>query len=147
MKDKSEEELNEYERKCDEIRQVNNGYLKLFEESMSGLSAKITRRHMENADFYLNDYLLLHEPLPMEEGLGRIFGFLDDYYIRKCFATEETWKEMASSIKKFYRCMRDYGPFCRRIIGKQERPCGYFTLQRPVFLAIYPKKVFSWRKN
>ena len=34
---------------------------------------------------------------------------LDDYYIRKCFATEETWKEMASNKKKFYRCMGDYG--------------------------------------
>ena len=109
MRDKLEEELNEYERQCDEIRKVNNGYLKLFEKSLSGLSAKTIRRHMDNADFYLNDYLLLHEPLPMENGLSRIFGFLDDYYIRKCFATEETWKEMASSIKKFYRCMRDYG--------------------------------------
>lgn len=109
MKDKLDEELNEYERQCDEIRKVNNGYLKWFEESMSGLSAKTIRKHMDNANFYLNNYLLLHEPLPMEEGLSRIFGFLDDYYIRKCSATKETWKEMASSIKKFYRCMRDYG--------------------------------------
>ncbi|MFQ6878812.1 MAG: hypothetical protein ACLRS1_03370 [Oscillospiraceae bacterium] len=77
MKDKSEEELNEYERQRDEIRKVNNGYLKLFEKFLSGLSAKTICRHMDNADFYLNDYLLLHEPLSMEEGLSRILVLQD----------------------------------------------------------------------
>ena len=35
--------------------------------------------------------------------------FLDDYYMRKCTGTEGTRKEMAASIKKFYRCMKDHG--------------------------------------
>ena len=38
--------LEEYEKKCEEIR-----------------------RHLNNADFFINGYLLLYEPLTMEEGL------------------------------------------------------------------------------
>lgn len=101
--------LEEYEKKCEEIRRTNNEYLKMFEEDMSGLSAKTIRRHLNNADFFINGYLLLYEPLTIEEGLSRVGSFLDDYYLRKCAGTEGTRKEMAASIKKFYRCMKDYG--------------------------------------
>ena len=101
--------LEEYEKKCEEIRRTNNEYLKMFEEDMNGLSAKTIRRHLNNADFFINGYLLLYEPLTMEEGLSRVGSFLDDYFLRKCAGTEGTRKEMAASIKKFYRCMKDYG--------------------------------------
>ena len=59
--------------------------------------------------FFINGYLLLYEPLTIEEGLSGVWEFLDDYYFRKCAGTEETRKEMAISIKKFYRCMKDHG--------------------------------------
>lgn len=101
--------LEEYEKKCEEIRRTNNEYLKMFEEDMSGLSAKTIRRHLNNADFFINGYLLFYEPLTIEEGPGRVWGFLDDYYLRKCAGTEGTRKEMAASIKNFYRCMKDHG--------------------------------------
>ena len=101
--------LEEYEKKCEEIRRTNNEYLKMFEEDMSGLSVKTIRRHLNNADFFINGYLLLYEPLTIEEGLSRVGSFLDDYYLRKCAGTEGTRKEMAASIKKFYRCMKDHG--------------------------------------
>lgn len=101
--------LEEYEKKCEEIRRTNDEYLKMFEKYMSGLSAKTIRRHLNNADFFINGYLLLYEPLTIEEGLSGVWEFLDDYYFRKCAGTEETRKEMAISIKKFYRCMKDHG--------------------------------------
>lgn len=101
--------LEEYEKKCEEIRRTNNEYLKMFEEDMNGLSAKTIRRHLSNADFFINGYLLLYEPLTMEEGLSRVGSFLDDYFLRKCAGTEGTRKEMAASIKKFYRCMKEHG--------------------------------------
>lgn len=104
-----EDTLETYEKRCEEIRNTNNEYLKLFEEDMSGLSAKTIRRHLNNADFFINDYLLLYEPLTIEEGLSRVWGFLGDYYLRKCAATEGTQRERAASIKKFYQCMKDHG--------------------------------------
>lgn len=101
--------LEEYEKKCEEIRRTNDEYLKMFEEYMSGLSTKIIRRHLNNADFFINGYLLLYEPLTIEDGLSRVWDFLDDHFPRKCAGTEGTRKEMAASIKKFYRCMKDHG--------------------------------------
>ena len=44
--------LEEYEKKCGEIRRTNDEYLKMFEEYMSGLSAKTIRRHLNNADLF-----------------------------------------------------------------------------------------------
>ena len=44
--------LEEYEKKCEEIRRTNDEYLKMFEKYMSGLSAKTIRRHLNNADFF-----------------------------------------------------------------------------------------------
>ena len=101
--------LEEFEKKCDEIRSTNQELLRLFEADMRGLSEKTIRRHLDNADFYINGYLLLHDPLTMEKGLNSVSIFLDDYYMRKCAGTEGTRKEMAASIKKFYRCMKDHG--------------------------------------
>lgn len=102
-------DLEENEKRCEEIREFNNQLLELFKADMEGLSSKTIRQHLENADFYINGYLLLYEPLTFEQGLSRVFGFLDDYYIRKCGATDYTLKAMAASIKKFYGCMKDHG--------------------------------------
>ena len=101
--------LEEYEKKCEEVRRINDKCLKMFEEDMSRLSAKTIRRHLNIVDFFINGYLLLYEPLTIEDGLSRVWDFLDDYYLRKCAGTEGTRKEMAASIKKFYRCMKDHG--------------------------------------
>lgn len=76
----------EYERECDKIRQTNEELLVLFEEELqnSGLSAKTVRRHLSNADFYINEYLLREEPRPMEDGITELDMFLGFFFIRKC---------------------------------------------------------------
>lgn len=55
--------------------------LRIFEADMCDLSEKMIRKHLDNAGFYINDYLLLHEPLTMEKGLSRIPSFLGEYYM------------------------------------------------------------------
>ena len=48
------DELNElemYEKKCEEIRRTNDSLLELFEKDMEGLSPKTIRRHLSNVDF------------------------------------------------------------------------------------------------
>lgn len=102
-------DVEENERKCEDICKFNNQLLEPFKDDMEGLSSKTIRQHLENADFYINGYLLLYEPLTFEQGLSRVFGFLDDYYIRKCGATDYILKAMAASIKKFYGSMKDHG--------------------------------------
>ena len=102
----------EYERECDKIRQTNEELLALFEEELqdSGLSAKTVRRHLSNAEFYINEYLLREEPRPMEDGITELDMFLGFFFIRKCmWSTPGTIKSTAASIKKFYKCMMNHG--------------------------------------
>lgn len=102
----------EYESGCDKIRQMNEELLALFEEELqdSGLSAKTVRRHLSNAEFYINEYLLREEPRPMEDGITELDMFLGFFFIRKCmWSTPGTIKSTATSIKKFYKCMLNHG--------------------------------------
>ena len=48
----------EYENQCNEIRRQNSEYLSLFEEDMrkSSLTEKTIRRHLNNADFFINEF-------------------------------------------------------------------------------------------
>lgn len=102
----------EYESGCNKIRQTNEELLTLFEEELqdSGLSAKTVRRHLSNAEFYINEYLLREEPRPMEDGITELDMFLGFFFIRKCmWSTPGTIKSTAASIKKFYKCMLNHG--------------------------------------
>ena len=104
-------DYDEYERECNKIRKDNEEYLELFEEDLknSGLSPKTINRHISNVDFYINEYLLREEPLPMDYGTSRLDLFLGDFFIRKCmWSTPGTIKSTAASIKNFYKCMTDH---------------------------------------
>ena len=54
-----------YEQECERIRTTNDKLLELFEKDLSdsGLSIKTINRHLANADFYINDFLLRFESL------------------------------------------------------------------------------------
>ena len=101
----------EYENQCNEIRRQNSEYLSLFEEDMrkGSLTEKTIRRHLNNADFFINEFLLLADPIPMDTGMSRLDSFLGDFFIRKCmWSTPANIKSTAASIKKFYKSMMDH---------------------------------------
>ena len=102
----------EYEKQCKIIQKENEKYLDLFEQELEqqGLSTKTINRHLENVDFYINEYMLYEEPRSMDEGVYMIDMFLGYYFIRKCmWSTPASIKSTAASIKKFYKCMLDHG--------------------------------------
>lgn len=101
----------EYEKECERIREVNEGYLEIFAEDMSSkLKPATISRHLRNIDMYINIFLLHEEPMQMEEGVFHIDFFLGYFFIRKCgWSTPRTIKTSATSIKKFYKCMMDHG--------------------------------------
>ena len=65
-------EWEEYEKKCDEIREENRRYLEIFAEDLKGLSTKTIRTHLGNVDFYINVYLPREDALSMESGVDYI---------------------------------------------------------------------------
>ena len=100
----------EYEKRCDEIREENSRYLEMFSEDIMGLSPKTIRTHLDNVDFYINEYLLREDALSMEQGITYIDSYLGYFFIRKCmWSTPSTIKSNAASIKKFYKCMMEHG--------------------------------------
>ena len=104
----ADEAYRAYERECERIREENAAYLEVFERSLveAGLSGKTVRRHVENADLYINDFLLRYDANPMQEGTALVGSFLGDCFIRKCmWSTPDAIRQYAASLKKFYKCM------------------------------------------
>lgn len=106
------DEHENYEEECEALRKENEKYLALFKEYLekAGLKAKTIRDHLSNVDFFINDYLLYYDEIPMEEGYDQLDDFLGNFFIRKCmWSTPATIKSTAASIKKFYKCMLEHG--------------------------------------
>ena len=106
------DEYEVYEKECKEIREINEELLELFEKDMmdKNLADKTINRHLSNVNFYINEYMLHEDATPMEDGVRMLDMFLGDFFIRKCmWSTPASIKSTAASIKKFYKCMLDYG--------------------------------------
>ena len=89
---------------------TNDKMLKLFKKSLTGLTEKTISNHLDNADFYINDYLLYRCGYSFEQGITEINEFLGYFFIRKCtWSTPGNIKTTAASIKKFYKCMMENG--------------------------------------
>lgn len=105
-------DIEEYEKQLKEIKEKNKHYLKEFEKYLKdqNLSDKTINNHLNNMQFYLDEYLNYYEPTPMEEGIYDAGLYLSDWFIRKClWSSKNSIKETAASIKKFYKCMAELG--------------------------------------
>lgn len=74
------------------------------------LVKKTIRKHVSNADLFINSYLVWSEINKMEDGVNEIDYFFSYWYVEKClFSTVNSLKEMIGSLKKFYKCMNELG--------------------------------------
>lgn len=104
--------MKDYELKVEQNRKRNEKFMKEFEEWLNeqGLVNKTVRKHINNADLYINDYLNYYDVTKMEDGVFSVHSFLDGWFIEKClWSSRNSLKETASSIKKFYQCMSEKG--------------------------------------
>lgn len=100
----------DYEKKVNENIKRNEKYLNGFEKWLNkkGLVNKTIRKHLSNADLFINDYLNYYDITKAEDGLCEVFIFLDDWFIRKCmWSSRNSLKETAASLKKFYQYMSE----------------------------------------
>ncbi len=101
-----------YELNLKKNNKRNEKFLKIFEKWLNNqqLSKKTICKHLSNIDLYINDYLNYYEVTPMEDGVSKVYSFLNNWFIRKCMWSSVTSiKETAASIKKFYECMSENG--------------------------------------
>lgn len=104
--------MKDYENKVEKNKLRNEKYINEFEEWLKekGLVKKTIRKHLNNINLYINEYLNYYEITKMEEGIDQVYSFLSGWFIEKClWASKSSVKETAASIKKFYQCMSEKG--------------------------------------
>lgn len=100
----------DYDVKIEKNRKRNEKYIKGFEKwlSQKGLAKKTIRKHSNNAELYIDNYLTYYDITVAEDGTNFVYSFLDDWFIRKClWSSRNSLKETAASIKKFYQYMSE----------------------------------------
>ena len=103
----------DYEVEIKKNLERNEKFLKEFENWLNehNLSKRTIRKHLNNADLYINDYLNYYTIIRPENGITGVCSFLGDWFIEKCaWSSKNSIKETAASIKKFYQYMseKDY---------------------------------------
>jgi len=102
--------MKDYYKKVEENRKRNEKYIKEFEKWLkeNDLVDKTIRKHLNNVDLYINDYLNYYDITKVENGMNSIHSFLDGRFIEKClWASKNSLKQTAASIKKFYQYMSE----------------------------------------
>ena len=105
-------EYEEYEKACAKIKQENAKLLADFEQWLlgKGLAEKTIEQHVQNAEFYVNTFLLYEDAIAAKEGASHISMCLGYWFIRKAmWASRASIKQNASSLKKFYTFMHEQG--------------------------------------
>ncbi len=119
----------DYEEWEQQALKENEKYLALFEKSMSKLSEKTVRNHLQNVDLFINDFLINYEGVEPREGITKIHTFISEFFIRKCmWSTPTSVKTTVTSLKKFYKFLKDngqiekseYDSLCEEIKANQE---------------------------
>lgn len=104
------DDYNNWENQVEENHKRNEKFINEFEGWLSekGLVKKTIRKHLSNIDLYLNDYLNYYDITKAEDGMDATYSFLSGWFIEKClWASKNSLKETAASIKKFYECMSE----------------------------------------
>ena len=106
------DDYEQYEIECEKIRGANEKLLEDFEHWLrqSNLSDKTIHTHLENIDFYINEYLLYEDAIEPQDGIDQVGMFLGYWFIRKAmWASEASIKSNAASLKKFYTYLAERG--------------------------------------
>jgi site-specific recombinase XerD len=134
--------LNDYEQyeiECNRIRQSNAELLDEFENWLrkSGLTDNTISKHIENIDFYINEYLLYRDAVEPQDGIDSVSMFLGYWFIKKAmWASVSSIKSNAASLKKFYAFLHERGAVSKDDLDslketiKEEMPDWLATLAR-----------------
>jgi intergrase/recombinase len=101
-----------YEIEAERIRQSNQVLLDDFRDWLrkSGLGDKTINNHVDNVDFYINEYLLYEDAIEPQDGVHEVSMFLGYWFIRKAmWASESSIRGNAASLKKFYTFLHERG--------------------------------------
>ncbi len=106
------DDYEKYEQECNRIREENKKLLNDFAQWLKSakLKDKTIRQHLENIDFYINEYLLYEDAVEAKDGAYGIDMFLGYWFIKKAiWSSPAQIRSNAASLKKFYTFMNQKG--------------------------------------
>jgi site-specific recombinase XerD len=133
------DDYEQYEIECERIRESNGKLLADFEDWLreANLADQTISKHVENIDFYINEYLLYEDAVEPQDGVSDVSMFLGYWFIRKAmWASASSIKSNAASLKKFYTFLHDRGAVSQDDLDslketiKEEMPEWLATLAR-----------------
>jgi len=133
------DDYEKWERECKKMRASNKKLLAQFKEWLSdkALSQTSISRHVNNIEFYVNEYLLYDDAHKPEEGVSLVGTFLGYWFIKKAmWASESSIKGYAASLKKFYAFLHEMNKIDKedleylKMIIKEDMPNWLETLRR-----------------
>ncbi len=102
----------QYEKDCVRIRTENQELLDEFGNWLqkTNLTEKTIGKHIDNVDFYINEFLLYEDATDAKDGALEIGFFLGYWFIKKAmWASKASIKSNAASLKKFYTFLHKRG--------------------------------------
>jgi len=106
------DDYEKYEKECKRIRKENERILDEFDRWLrnANLKDKTISKHVDNIDFYINEYLLYEDAVEAKDGVNSVSMFLGYWFIKKAmWSSPEQIKSNAASLKKFYTFMLEKG--------------------------------------
>ena len=106
------DDYEKYEANCKKIRKANSKLLSEFGSWLkaSNLKDKTISNHVNNVDFYINEFLLYEDAVEAKEGASSIGMFLGYWFIKKAmWSSPAHIKSNAASLKKFYTFLFEMG--------------------------------------
>jgi hypothetical protein len=128
-----------YEYDCKRIRKANKKLLSEFGTWLksSKLKDNTIRRHVDNIDLYINDFLLYEDAIKAKDGASSIGMFLGYWFIRKAlWSSPAQIKSNAASLKKFYTFLFEINQISKEDLDdlkeriKEEMPEWIATMNR-----------------
>jgi site-specific recombinase XerD len=101
-----------YEADCKRIRKENKTLIKGFEGYLKekNLSKNTIGKHVQNIDFFIDEFLLYEDSTSPADGVSEVSYFLGAWFIKKAmWATEAAIKSNIASLKNFYTWMNSQG--------------------------------------
>lgn len=134
------DDYEKYEADCAKMRDLNKEILNKFKVWLqaSNLAERTIKSHLENVDFYINEFLLYESPIVSpEEGISDVSMYLGYWFIKKAmWASKSHIKGSAASLTKFYTCLLGQGLITEhdlrslKMTIKDEMPEWLETLER-----------------
>lgn len=94
--------------RSEEYLQENEELMKLFRKSLVGLADKTIKRHVRNVETFINAFCAERQFVNYAQGLDCVSDFLGYYAIHTyTCCSADSLRQMATSIKKFYKCMME----------------------------------------